>query len=97
MDENKTGECHFNKWVDGMAAMLKERHGANIVVLIHMSPGSLEAVYSNADPVIAQGILKSAQLALDEQVKAAANIVIQAARSGQPEQLFNDKDKLKVN
>lgn len=96
MDDQKQCECSYEKWVDQMAKFLKEqRHGANLVLFIHAGPGSLEAMYNNPDPVIAQGIIRNATLALDEQIKSSMALLVQTAKANHPEQLFNEK--MKVN
>lgn len=96
MEQQHNDKCAFDKWVDALSVFLKsERRGSNIVVLVHTSPGGVEAIYSNQDPVIAEGMLKIATVALDIQVTSTMSNTIQKSANTHPEAIFNDK--LKVN
>lgn len=89
----------FDQWVDATAEHLKKNcQNANIVIIAHVSPGVLEAIYSNQDPVIAQGMLRNANLALDEQIKSVTFTGIRKADNNDVAGLYNDAvDKKKVN
>lgn len=95
-------KCAYDKWVETVAKLLiEQRHGAGLMILIHNRPdpnlpGNVEMMVNDPDAMFAVGLLRTATLAIEDQVRSRMGMSTETIRNKDLAEIL-EREKLKVN